>query len=410
MPDYAPTKIGFRYEKRVRAGHEDRIQFPLNGKAPRGYWNNKLEFGLEVVREHPASAVKRTEAKLFSGGRFTDASLSGGLKSIRRRAFNLTQHETAPSPRTVLWGEDVAVLVLNGVPDPLVRFRHADCFTLCFVHRGQGRVLTDVGLLNFSEGDYIYLPRQTTYAFASNSSDPVILIIYEFPKRLMRPFSYWVDGHPFSQVAPVPAEPVVIEDSQNREGEWDVYVKYHNLERTSLQLVYPFSPFDAVAWEGEMYPFVLHLKDIRAIASPDMHIEPKVLTTFVTEDESALVQTFKPRWSHSLPYPHQNFVTEALFNHRAYAARPKIPAGSITVHPPGTFHGPDLRALKRDNETEVHPLQLPWREEVAVMLEVRSPLVVLPGAEAVEIEGYEESWYRQWQELQKKKSKGEKRA
>lgn len=396
MSDYAPTKIGFRYEKRVRAGHEERIQFPLNGKAPRGYWNNKLEFGLEVVRLNPASAVKRTEAvdsvKAY-------AVAVRGPESMRR-AFNLVQREVSPWPQIFLWGEDVAVSVLNGVPNSRIRFRHADCFTLCFVHRGKGRVLTDVGLLNFSEGDYIYLPRQTTYAFASDSQNPVMMIIYEFPRRLLRPFSFWVDGYPFSQAAPVPAEPIAIEDSPNREGEWDVYLRHHKLDQPSLRLVYPFSPFDAVAWEGEIYPFVLHLKDIRAISSPDMHIEPKVLTTFVTEDESALVQTFKPRWSHSLPYPHQNFVTEVLFNHRTYAARPKIPAGSVTLHPPGTFHGPDLRALKRDNETEVHPSQLPWREEVAVMLEVRSPLVVLPVAESVEIEGYEESWYRQWQELQ----------
>jgi homogentisate 1,2-dioxygenase len=234
--------------------------------------------------------------------------------------------------------------------------------------------------------------------------------MYEFPKRLMRPSSFWVDGYPFSQAAPVPAEPVEIDDPANREGEWDVYLKYHKPDEPVLRLVYPFSPFDAFAWEGDIYPFVLHLKDIRAIASPDMHIEPKVLTTFVTEDESALVQTFKPRWSHSLPYPHQNFVTEVLFNHRGYAARPKIKDGCVTLHPPGTFHGPDLRALKRDNEREVHPSQLPWRDEVAVMLEVRSPLRVMPSAQALEIEGYEESWHEQWVEITSEREAEEKRA
>lgn len=263
--------------------------------------------------------------------------------TIQRRAFNLNLLKPDPFPQLLLWGEHVAFSILSGIADSRFRFRHAQDHTLCFVHRSQGQIATDFGLLHFEEGDFIVLPRGTTYAVGSDSE--ITLLIYEFPQRILRPYHYWLEGYPFAATAPIPAEPVEIFNPPDPETTniWSVYVKYHDGRRARLE--YPFSPFDALAWEGELYPFILHLKDIRALSSADFHLDPKALTVFVTEDGTASVQAFLPRWVHSLPYPHQNYCTEILFNHRGYHARPEIKDGFITLHPTGTFHGPDVRAL-----------------------------------------------------------------
>ncbi|MCZ7625677.1 MAG: hypothetical protein M5R38_07370 [Candidatus Methylomirabilis sp.] len=69
----------------------------------------------------------------------------------------------------------------------------------------------------------------------------------------------------------------------------------------------------------------------------------------------------------------------------------------MTLHPAGLAHGPDLRTLANTAPQEVpDPRDLPFREEVAVMVESRSPFVVLEDAEKVEVQGYDQSWYRQW--------------
>ncbi len=68
----------------------------------------------------------------------------------------------------------------------------------------------------------------------------------------------------------------------------------------------------------------------------------------------------------------------------------------MTLHPAGLTHGPDLRTVATTAQREApNPHDLPFREEVAVMVESRSPFVVLEDAEKVEVEGYDQSWYRQ---------------
>ncbi len=398
--EYVPIMIGFRSERRVRESHVQEIPFPLNGRAPSGFWNRKLEFWAEVICTHPPMVSKVVPDENLPSLHRSEFATALEKITIQRHAFNLKVLKPDPFPQLLLWGENVALLVLSGIANSRFRFRHADAHTLCFVHRGQGRIATDFGLLHFDEGDFIVLPRGTTYAMESDSE--ITLLMYEFPQRILRPYHYWLEGYPFAATAPVPAEPVEIfnpPDPGTTEIR-SVYIKYHHGMRARLE--YPFSPFDAVAWEGKLYPFVLHLKDIRTLSSVNFHLDPKALTVFVTEDGAASVQAFLPRRVHSLPYPHQNYCTEILFNHQGYHARPEIKDGFLTLHPPGTFHGPDVRALARQRQELPDPPQnLPWRNEIGILLESKGPVAVLPAAEPLEVTTYENSWLQQYQEVVK---------
>lgn len=394
--EYTPTKIGFPPQHRVLGVIKNKITFPLQGSAPHGFWNHKLEFGAEVISLHPPTAgffvtdTFKDAPAYFSGSRPTYLR---EMASIKRRAFNPMYMKESLFPAPLLLGEDVAVSILYGFPAFYVYFRHADSHTICFVGEGSGTVETDFGLISFTEGDFIFLPRGTTYVFISDKK--VMILFYEFTARIMRPFHYWIDGYPFAPSALRAAEPsdlVYLVNPPARDKIYDVYLKRHTGPWSHLK--YPFPPCDVVAWEGELYPFVLPLRDIRTLSSPNFHLDPKALTIFITEDESASIQAFLPRWIHSRPYPHQNYCTEVLFNHRGYGARDQIGEGCMTLHPPGTFHGPDV-VSDEHNMKEVFP----WRNEAAVMLESRSPLMILPSAESCEISEYDMMWYRQYQEL-----------
>ncbi|MCS7275541.1 MAG: homogentisate 1,2-dioxygenase [Dehalococcoidia bacterium] len=390
--DVVPSKVGFPTAFRVRPGVEG-IGFPLTGRPPQGYWNEVLAFGAEVVRRRPAMVVAEAhEAEGVPALRPEDVAPAPG--AVRRRAFHLAAMQTGPFPQPALWSQEVLISVLTGQPDPRLRFRHADAHTVVFVHQGQGEVATDFGLLEFGAGQFLFLPRGATYALRSRG--PVVMLFYEFPKRVMRPYHYWIRNYPYPDAALVPPEPVEVEDEPSDRGDYPVYVK--RLVGPWTVLRYPFSPFDAVAWEGNLYPFRLALKDIRTLSSPDFHLDPPTYTVFVTEDEGASMQAFLPRWVHSLPYPHQNDVDEVLFNHSGYHARPEVKDGYATLHPAGTFHGPDVRVSQQQVQSPPpEGKEMPWREETGIMIESRSPFLVLAAAESVEVSGYDESWFRQYQ-------------
>ena len=390
--EMVPSKVGFPPAHRLRPGLTG-IRFPLTGRPPQGYWNEVLAFGAEVVRQRPAMVVAESrEAEGVPALRPEDVAPAPG--AVRRRAFHLAALQSGPFPQPVLWSQEVLIAVLTGEPDPYLRFRHADAHTIVFVHQGEGEVATDFGLLPFQASQFLFLPKGVTYALRARG--PLVMVFYEFPKRILRPYHYWLRGYPYADSALVPPEPVEIEDRPSAQGDFPVYVK--RLVGPWTLLRYPFSPFDAVAWEGHLYPFALALADIRTLSSPNFHLDPPIYTVFVSEDEGASMQAFLPRWVHSLPYPHQNDVDEVLFNHRGYHARPEVKDGYATLHPAGTFHGPDVRVSQQQVQSPPPPGQeMPWREEIGIMVESRSPFLVLPAAEAVEVQGYEQSWFRQYQ-------------
>lgn len=401
-----------RTERRVRSDFKARLKdWHSTGRPPKDLSSYKLEFGTELLVESPptviAGSLTTHQNPLLSKENFKRLRDKG--QPLRRRAFPVADISTPESCVPLLSSNDVALWVWNGdfiSPGRWQQiFRHADCHELYFVHRANQpvRLITDFGLLeDIREGDFVFLPRGTTYSFLFTGK--VSMLLYEIPKRVFRPYDYWMGDQqpwPFSPAAPIPPEPTHLSGLHPPFSEDEVthVVLKRRLEDYTV-LKYRGPVFDVVSWEGEVWPFVLHLDDLVALSSPNVHLDPKKLTIFVSEDEGMALQVFLPRWIHSLPYHHLNWVDEALFNHQGYGARPDIKDGFMTFHPAGLAHGPDLRILAKTPWGEVpKPQDLPFREEVAVMVESRSPFVVLEDAEQVEVKGYDHSWYHQSMEI-----------
>src|SRR5262245_17373411 len=89
--------------------------------------------------------------------------------NLRPRAFDLTAltptdlNDSNGLPSAILYNDDVIVLVSRRSAPHTAYFRNADGDLLYFVHKGEGYFETDFGTLRFEPGDYVVIPRATTY-------------------------------------------------------------------------------------------------------------------------------------------------------------------------------------------------------------------------------------------------------
>lgn len=269
--------------------------------------------------------------------------------------------------------------------------RNADGDDLLFVHEGEGDLFCDYGHMRFEAGDYLLLPRGTMWRIVAEGQADFLLMEstgkpYTLPDwggiGRHAPFDFGVFDRP------------VFDDpfrAQQGPGRWEVQVKRRN---EVGQIIFPYNPLDAVGWKGDLYPVKLNVRDIRPIMSHRLHLPPSAHTTFL--GNRFVVCTFAPRKLESdpgamkLPFFHNNDdYDEILFSHRGPIGSrgDQVGQGSLTFHPMGFTHGPHPEVMPAMFETS--------REETSsylVMIDAIDPLEVVGGMEAVEVEGYSESW------------------
>lgn len=290
----------------------------------------------------------------------------------------------------VLENQDVVMYIsrLSG-PMPFY-FRNADGDEVLFVHRGQGMIETDFGPLNFQKGDYLVIPRGTTYRLLPETDDTFLLVVESF-SQIRQPERGLLGQHALYDPAVINTpEPAPFEALCNEEEgvEWEVKIKREN-ELTSV--FYPFNPMDVVGWKGDLTVWQLNIKDIRPIGCHRAHLAPSIHTTFL--GTGFVMCTFLPRPLESdpeavrVPFYHRNIdYDEVLFYHDGdFFSRDGIDAGMITFHPQGIHHGPHPKAMEaswKKSETD----------EVAVMLDSVRPLHMTPASKQAEWAEYYMSW------------------
>lgn len=393
-----------RPERKVGNSHRNELsEWRPSGRPPKGYYSYKLEFGAEILRETPPTIVQETSTHKSRENFRMQISEQKVTRPLQRQAFHVQGLDTSGRFAPILWSEDVTVFVANGTPDrdeTKHAYRHADADEMFFIHRTEEpfSILTDFGVLDeVQEGDFIYIPQGVTYTFC-NEKDASI-ICYESENSIYRPYDYWMGDQqpwPFSPNAPNPPEPVSTESSPGLPDRLNsVILKRRRGDYTKM--TYETPVFDAVAWEGTVWPFQLPLDEINALASPDFHVDPSKVTAFASEDEGMSIQVFLPRWMQSPPYNHMNQVEEALLNHRGYQARPEIQDGYLTLHPAGAPHGPDPDVVEKlAEEAPPEPSEIPWADEIGVMIETQEPFVPLDSGQTIEVEDYDSSWYEKY--------------
>lgn len=268
-------------------------------------------------------------------------------------------------------------------------FRNADADEILFVHQGAGRLETDFGPLAYEPGDYLLVPRGTVQRFAPTS--PTRVLVTESRGEVRFPDKGMLGQHalfdPAVLVVPTPDEA----SSATPDGAGEFELRILREDRIT-KVFYPFCPIDTVGWKGTTCALKLRVRDIRPVSSDRYHLPPSAHTTFVMPN--AVICTFAPRplengdpAAMKVPFFHSNIdYDEVLFYHAGdFFSREGIKPGMLTLHPQGIHHGPQSGAEQRTSRAT-------RTEEVAVMIDTRSPLSIEAGAAVGEVESYWQSW------------------
>lgn len=315
---------------------------------------------------------------------------------LKPRAFDtshlgVTDSDLIDSRQPLLSNADVTIHACQPNKATMERFfRNADGDDVYFIHRGDGTFETDYGTIPFTKGDYVVIPRGTTYRMIAEQ--PPYLLLIESATRMVQPERGLMGQHalydPALVFTPEPSESTLKGTAGNEGDEWHVVIKRQNQLTT---VVYPFNPLDIVGWKGTLTPWKLSIYDVCPVMSHRAHLAPSVHTTI--QASGFVVCSFTPRPLESdpgalkVPFYHRNIdYDEMLFYHDGdFFSRDGIGPGMITFHPQGIHHGPHPKALKSSwDKTET--------DEYAVMVDTEKPLTMSTAAEKAEWADYYLSW------------------
>lgn len=296
----------------------------------------------------------------------------------------------------MLYNSDVSVSNFWLKPVDLSRvaaFRNADADTLYFVHKGEGEVFTEFGLLKYKPGTYINIPKCVTHTLLPSQESQFLVIesytsFYREPERGMVGRNAFYDPTAFGKPA--------LDEMQARKRDLgisvlEIQVKHNEGQMTRFK--YNDCVYDVVGWKGDFFPVTLHISDLMPLLSARVHLPPSAHTTFAAN--GFVVCTFLPRPLESdadalkVPFYHQNIdYDEMLFYHDGnFFSRDNLHAGMITMHPAGFPHGPHPKAVKNiGNKTHT--------DEVAVMIDTWKSFKIDPQLEKVELKDYWKSWMK----------------
>ena len=293
--------------------------------------------------------------------------------------------EEAFAPVCVLHNGDVA---LHFVAPKAMEFfyRNADGDDVYYIHAGSGRFESDFGNLDYDKGDYLVIPRGTTYRFLPAEGEQRYLLIESF-SEITLPDRGMLGPNALFDPAMIDT-PELAEYTEGADREWAVHIKREN---QITKVFYPFNPLDAVGWKGDLTVWRINVKDIRPVMSHRYHLPPSVHTTFMAQN--FVICSFLPRpfeeeeGAMRVPFYHRNIdYDEVLFySDGHFFSRDGIGRGMVTWHPQGIHHGPHPKAIPLSRTKD-------RTDEVAVMVDTYRPLKATPAAELVENQDYWASW------------------
>jgi homogentisate 1,2-dioxygenase len=268
-------------------------------------------------------------------------------------------------------------------------YKNADADEVIFIHKGSGKLKTQLGNIDFSYGDYLLIPRGMIYQMNFENEENRLLIIQSFhpvytPKRYRNWFGQLLEHSPYCERdirAPHELE------THNENGEFLIKIKK---EDTMYDYIYAHHPFNVVGWDGYNFPYAFSIHNFEPITGR-VHQPPPVHQTF--ETQAFAICSFVPRMydyhpdAIPSPYNHSNIDSDEVLYYvdGDFMSRNHVDKGQITLHPSGIPHGPHPGAYERSigqKETK----------ELAVMIDTFKPLKLTKQALGTEMSDYMNSW------------------
>ena len=271
-------------------------------------------------------------------------------------------------------------------------FKNADADEVIFIHKGSGRLLTMYGTVAFEYGDYVVIPRGTTYQLEFDGNDNRLFIVESYspvvtPRRYRNKFGQMEEHAPFCERDIRKPQNLETHDEQ---GEFLFYIKKQDR-------VYPYyylnHPFDLVGWDGYLYPYAFSIHNFEPITGR-IHQPPPVHQTF--EARNFVICSFVPRLYDDhpqaipAPYNHSNIDSDELLYYvdGDFMSRKHVEQGMITLHPGGIPHGPHPGTVEKS-------IGAKETGELAVMVDTFRPLKLTEYAVGIEDKDYYRSWLPQ---------------
>lgn len=268
-------------------------------------------------------------------------------------------------------------------------YKNADADEVIFIHKGSGKLRTQLGNITFGYGDYLVIPRGIIYQIDFDTEDNRLFIVESFspiitPKRYRNGFGQLLEHSPFCERDIRTPDEL---ETHKVEGDFLIKIKKENVMH---EVVYAAHPFDVVGWDGYNFPYAFSIHDFEPITGR-VHQPPPVHQTF--EGHNFVICSFCPRLydyhpqSIPAPYNHSNIDSDEVLYYvdGDFMSRNHVEKGYISLHPGGIPHGPHPGAYERSiGQKETL--------ELAVMVDTFKPLKLTQAAIDLQDDSYATSW------------------
>ena len=291
--------------------------------------------------------------------------------------------------RTFMWNDDVEISLCRPDAQMDYFFRNGEGDEVIFVHEGTGTLETIFGDVPYKDGDYVVIPRGTTYRFAPDGPQRYVVFetpgLIEVPRRYRNEYGQILEGAPYYHRDMHP--PTELRTHRDR-GDHLVKVRVRGGYQ---EYVLDYHPFDVVGWDGFLYPWTFSIHDFEPITGR-IHQPPPSHQTF--QGPNFVICSFCPRKldfdpdAVPIPYHHSNLQSEEMIYYVSgnFGSRKGISVGSVTLHPSGLPHGPQPGLAEKS-------LGVAETTELAVMCDTFRPLKLSTLARDLDDGRYALSWY-----------------
>jgi len=337
---------------------------------------------------YPPTVVSKVERL---GDMSPKIAIDKNMKALSFKGFSLKPEEDYIKSRKVLFVNNDMQIGL-AAPKKFSNeyfYRNSDADEMLFIHKGSGILKTAYGNLYFKYGDYLIIPKGTTYQIDFDTEDNRILFIESYaeittPKRYRNNYGQLLEQSPYCERdfrLPTDLQ------THDEKGEFVIYSKKQGV---MWRYTHKNHPFDVVGWDGYNYPYVFSIHDFEPITGR-IHMPPPIHQQW--ESAGFVVCSFVPRMydyhpqSIPAPYHHSNIDSEEILYYvdGDFMSRNNIEKGQITLHPGGIPHGPHPGAIERSvgkKETG----------ELAVMIDPFKPISITEEAMNLQVDDYYKSW------------------
>jgi homogentisate 1,2-dioxygenase len=311
------------------------------------------------------------------------------------RHLRLNQFPAGGDPilarQPLMFNDDVVMSYVRPTEPMRWFFRNGQADELVFIHEGTGTLHTQFGPIEYRSGDYLVIPRGTTYWLDADEDSEQRHLVFETPSHFEIPKEFRNAYGMLHESAPYYhrdiRRPQQLESHVDEGGDFSVMVKVgRGWSRYDLD----YHPFDVVGWDGYCYPWALNIADYEPKAGR-IHQPPPSHLTF--RGRNFVICSFVPRlldWDERavpVPYHHSNLDSEEViyYVNGDFISRKGIDYASVTVHPSGLPHGPQPGAAEAS-------LGAQRTDEWAVMIDTFRPLRYTRQARGFDDPAYMYSW------------------